>query len=265
MGVCGPPNTAPPAAITDCEWLAFLNPDAFPEPSWLRRLLDAAVAWPDYAMFASELRVAQDPARLDGAGDAYHVSGLCWRAAHGRPLEEVSATPHDVFSPCAAAALIRRDAFDDVGGFDPTFFCYVEDVDLGFRMRLRGHRCLYVPGAVVLHVGSGLAGRLSTFSVYHGHRNLVWAWLKNMPGWWVWVYLPQHVLLTIASIARFAVSGHFTTILRAKWDAVARLGPVLRERRRVQSRRTVSARSVIAAMKHGWLTPYREHWKRPTT
>ncbi len=255
-------NNVAAAAVTDCEWLAFLNPDAFPEPAWLQRLLEAAAASPDHAMFASELRDARDPARLDGAGDAYHVSGLCWRIAHGRPLDEVSPRPHDVFSPCAAAALIRRDAFDDVGGFDPSFFCYVEDVDLAFRMRLRGHRCLYVPGAVVLHVGSALAGRLSAFSVYHGHRNLVWAWIKNMPGVWLWVYAPQHILLTLASVARFGVTGHLSTILRAKWDALTQLGPVLKERRRVQSRRTVPARAVIAAMTRGWFTPYREHWMR---
>ncbi len=255
-------NNVAAAAVSDCECLAFLNPDAFPDPSWLERLLEAAVTWPDHAMFASELRAAHDPAQLDGAGDAYHVSGLCWRIAHGRPLDEAPRTPHDVFSPCAAAALIRLDAFNDVGGFDPSFFCYVEDVDLGFRMRLRGHRCLYVPGAVVLHVGSGLAGRLSEFSVYHGHRNLVWTWVKNMPGWWVALYLPQHIILTIASLIRFGVSGHLTTIVRAKWDALTGLGAVLQERRRVQRRRTVPARTVIAAMTRGWLTPYREHRDR---
>lgn len=166
-------NNIAAALAADCEWLAFLNPDAFPDPSWLERLLEAAAAAPDCTMFASELRDAQNHQRLDGVGDAYHVSGLCWRIGHGRALGDVAATPHEVFSPCGAAALFRRDAFDDVGGFDPSFFCYVEDVDLGFRLRLRGHRCLYVPGAVVYHVGSGLSGRFSAFAVYHGHRNLV--------------------------------------------------------------------------------------------
>lgn len=255
-------NNVAAAVVTDCEWLALLNPDAFPEPEWLERLLDAAAAWPEHAMFASELRNAADPGRLDGAGDAYHVSGLSWRVAHGRCIDAARQVPHEVFAPCAAAALFRRDAFDDVGGFDASYFCYVEDSDLAFRMRLRGHRCLYVPGAVVYHVGSGLTGRRSAFSVYHGHRNLVWTWLKNMPGWWLWLYLPQHLVLTLAAFVRFGLSGQFKTILHAKWDAILGLRPVLAERRRVQSRRTVPARSVIAAMTHGWLAPYREHWKR---
>lgn len=262
VGFAAGNNTAA-AAVVDCDWLAFLNPDAFPDPEWLQRLAAATEERPEYAMFASELRRAADPEWLDGAGDAYHVCGLSWRIGHGHPRATAGTSPYEVFSPCGAAALIRRDAFDDAGGFDASYFCYVEDVDLAFRMRLRGHRCLYIPGAIVHHVGSGLTGRHSAFSVYHGHRNLVWTWFKNMPGWWLARYLPQHLLLTMASLLRFGTNGHFLTILRAKRDALLGLRAVLAERRRVQSRRLVPSRSVIAVMTHGWLAPYREHWTRP--
>jgi len=71
--------------------------------------------------------------------------------------------------------------FLDVGGFDQDFFAYLEDVDLGFRLRLRGLRCILVPQAVVHHVGSASSGKLSDFVVYHGHRNLVWTFFKDMP------------------------------------------------------------------------------------
>ena len=60
----------------DCEWVALLNPDAFPEPRWLEALVDAARADPDYSFFASRLLLADDPEKLDGTGDVYHVSGL---------------------------------------------------------------------------------------------------------------------------------------------------------------------------------------------
>ena len=63
-------NNIAAAAVTDCDWLAFLNPDAFPEPEWLERLMRAVEEHPEIAMFASELRLASDPAKLDGAGDA---------------------------------------------------------------------------------------------------------------------------------------------------------------------------------------------------
>lgn len=249
-------------AAADCDWLAFLNPDAFPEPGWLASLGAAAQAHPAIAMFASELRMDADATRLDGAGDAYHVSGLAWRIGHGDPATTAPAVIAEVFSPCGAAAFIRRDAFDAAGGFDPAFFCYMEDVDLAFRLRLCGHRCLYVPGAIVRHVGSGTTGPRSAFAIYHGHRNLVWAWVKNTPGWCLWLYAPQHLLLTIASIVRFGLNGHVGTIVRAKWDAMRGLGRVLAERRTVQARRTVSSRAVLRTMTKGWLTPYRTHLRR---
>lgn len=255
-------NNAGSRTVSDCEWLVFLNPDAFPDVEWLERLEAAAAEQPGVTMFASELRLASSPADLDGAGDAYHTSGLAWRIGHGAPASSATNAPHEVFSPCGAAAMVRRDVFELIGGFDPTFFCYMEDVDLAFRLRLRGHRCVYVAAAIVRHVGSGTTAPHSAFAVYHGHRNLVWTWVKNMPGVWLWVYLPQHVLLTIASVVRFTVLGHARTILRAKWDALAGLRPVLAARRRIQRERTASDRTVVGAMTHGWLTPYRTHLLR---
>jgi len=254
-------NNIAAETVSDCDWLAFLNPDAFPEPEWLENLLRAAAEHPDTAMFASELRLASDPSKLDGAGDAYHVSGLPWRIAHGESAPD-HAAPRDVFSPCAAAALVRRDVFNEVHGFDPSFFCYIEDVDLAFRLRLRGHRCLFVPGAVVRHVGSGTTGVRSAFAIYHGHRNLVWAWVKNMPGWRLWLYAPQHLLLTMVSLLRFSAIRHGPTIVRAKIDALAGLPRAISERRKVERTRTAAGRDVLAAMSRGWLTPYQTHRDR---
>ncbi len=258
-------NNVAARLVGDCQWLVFLNPDAFPEAEWLERLEAAAATHPGVSMFASELRVAASPTKLDGAGDAYHVSGLAWRIGYGEAAYVQSAVPREVFSPCGAAAMVRRDAFELVGGFDSSFFCYMEDVDLAFRLRLRGHRCVYVPAAIVRHVGSATTAPNSPFAIYHGHRNLVWTWVKNMPGFWVWVYLPQHLLLAIASIVRFALLGHARTVVRAKWHAIVGLRGILAARRRIQRERTASARTVVASMSHGWRTPYRIHLARRVT
>jgi GT2 family glycosyltransferase len=246
-----------------CDWIALLNPDAFPEPGWLEALEAAARAHADVAMFASQQRMAADPSRLDGAGDVYHVSGLAWRAGYGESVEAEQRDEHEVFSPCGAAAFIRRDVFVAAGGFDERYFAYMEDVDLGFRLRLAGHRCLYVPAARVLHVGSGSSAVHSPFAVYHGHRNLVWTFVKNMPAGWLALYLPQHLLLTVATVVRFALRGQAGTVLRAKWDALAGLAPVLAERRRLQAGRRVPASALRRVMAHGWATPYRVHLRRP--
>ena len=201
--------------------------------------------------FASRMISAGDPNLLDGAGDEYHASGLVWRHGHGATASGYLTEPREVFSPCAAAALYRRSDLIEVESFDEDFFCYVEDVDLGFRLRLAGRRCLYVPDAVVHHVGSATTGRRSDFCVYHGHRNLVWAFLKNMPMPLLAVYLPAHLFLNIFSIAWFALKGQGRVILRAKLDALKGIPLMWRKRWQIQDRRKVTWREIRRVMHRG--------------
>ncbi len=124
-------------ALSDCDWVALLNPDAFPEPEWLLEHVRAFEAYPDGVCFGSQLLCAADPSLSDGRGDAYHVSGRAWRRDHLKPLRILqNENPEEVFAACAAAALYRRDVYLRLGGLDEDYFCYYEDVDLGFRLRL---------------------------------------------------------------------------------------------------------------------------------
>lgn len=235
-------NLAIEAAAAESEWIALLNPDAFPDPHWLEALLSAARDHPVFDVFGSKLVKAADLAVLDGVGDAYHMSGLVWRTGHGVPVVSFSEQTQEIFSPCAAAVLYRRSALLDVGGFDEDFFCYVEDVDLGFRLRLTGHKAMYVPDAVVHHVGSATTGgQHSDFAVYHGHRNLVWTFVKDMPGVLFWLLLPLHVVMNLATILWFALKGRGGVILRAKRDALLGLPTMWRKRKTIQSTRIAAA------------------------
>lgn len=242
--------------VSDCAWVALLNPDAFPRHDWLEQLLAAAGRASGYSFFASLLLKVDDRNGIDGAGDVYHASGAHWRHRHGETLRAIDLQEREIFSPCAAAALYSRDAFLEVGGFDESFFCYAEDLDLGFRLRLAGHRGLYVPQAVVHHMGSALTGRRSDFTVYHGHRNLVWVFVKNVPGPLFWLYLPQHLLFNLVSVLWYGLKGQGRVILRAKWDAIKGLPRVRRERKAIQARRKVGAFALRQLMDRGWLTPY---------
>ncbi|MGZ5007125.1 MAG: glycosyltransferase family 2 protein [Methylobacter sp.] len=244
-GFAGGNNLAIQAASKESEWIALINPDAFAEPHWLEGLLSAAARNPGFDVFGSQLLNAAEPTLLDGAGDAYHLSGLVWRIGHGMPVSATEENPHEVFSPCAAAALYRRSALDKIGGFDEDYFCYLEDVDLGFRLRLAGYRCLYVPESVAHHVGSGsTGGQHSDFSRYHGHRNLVWTFVKNMPGILFWTLLPLHLLLNLFSIVYFSMRGQSKVILTAKWDAIKGIPKMWRKRRQIQAARSASITAI---------------------
>lgn len=234
-------NNAGVRATEGCEWVALLNPDAFPEPGWLEALRAAGEAHPGLSFLASRMMIAGAPGRIDGIGDAYHVSGWAWPRDHGRPLASSpdAARAAEVFSACGGAAVYRRDAFLSAGGFDESFFGYYEDTDLAFRLRLLGHRGRYVPDAVVEHVGSGTTGRESDFKIYHSHRNMVWTFVRDMPGSLLARYLGHHLLMNLMTVAFYAGRGQGRAIMAAKRDAVRGLPRVLRERRRLQAARSV--------------------------
>jgi GT2 family glycosyltransferase len=238
-------------SIQGARWVALLNPDAFPEPDWLEQLMRAATEYSNYSFFACRILSAQDPAIIDAAGDAYHISGLVWKIGHRRSAMDLYTEPAEVFSPCAAAALYRRDALEQVGGFDEDFFCYVEDIDLGFRLRLAGHRCLYVPKAVAQHVGSASSGVDSDFTLFHGQRNMVWTFVKNMPGALFFIYMPLHIALNVIWIMKSLRRGRSRIVMRAKWSALAGLGKMWRKRRFVQSARKISANDLRGLLTGG--------------
>ena len=210
--------------------------------------MKAVCEYPDYSMFGSRQLMAKDYNLLDGDGDTYHISGLAWRKGHGKPATS-HMIPKDIFSPCAAAAMYKTKLILDIGGFDEDFFCYMEDVDLGFRMRLTGHKALCVPNAVVHHVGAATTGgQQSDFSVYYGHRNLVWTYVKNMPGMLLWILLPYHILLNVFTIGWFVVRGRGKVILRAKWDAIKGIPAMWKKRKVIQSNRVASLRDIWHVM-----------------
>jgi GT2 family glycosyltransferase len=246
-------NVAIAATSSQSDWVVLLNPDAFVEPNWLEMLLLTSNEHPDFDAFGSKLVNAANPTMLDGAGDAYHISGLVWRMGHGSSVSTNSEQACEVFSPCAAAAMYRRSVLLEVGGFDEDYFCYVEDVDLGFRLRLAGYRCLYVPLSVAHHVGSGTTGgQHSDFAVYHGHRNLVWTYVKDMPTLLFWLCLPLHLAMNMVVLVVFTLRGQGAVIFRSKKDALLGLPKIWAKRKQVQKTRVVSLLSILRVMTKGF-------------
>lgn len=234
------------AAAGKGAWLALLNPDAEAEPGWLDAMMRAIAERPDHRMVASLQLNLHDPSKLDGAGDNYLAYGYAWRGGFGHAA---SSAPQagECFGPCGAAALYPRDAFLEAGGFDERYFCYHEDVDIAFRLRLFGERCQFAPAARIAHAGSAVTGRTSRFSVFHGVRNGVWTYFKNMPGGWLVVTLP----VWFGGAVLLLVRGAFRGVFRATWDgfmaAFAGLGPMLKTRGDLRARQRVSPSTIAAA------------------
>jgi N-acetylglucosaminyl-diphospho-decaprenol L-rhamnosyltransferase len=223
-------------ARLDTPLVALLNPDAFPAPDWLETLVAAAAAHPDAASFGSTQIAAEDPDAYDGLGDCYHVFGIPWRGGYGWPLatERKSGI---VFSACAAAALYRRDVWRELGGFDERYFAYCEDVDIGFRFWLAGWRVRQVSDAVVHHIGGASSGKRSDFAVYHGTRNRLWTFLKNMPAPAFWLLAPAHAAVTLYLLLRAQTDHTGSATWRGLRDALKGLPDIWKSRAAIQRAR----------------------------
>jgi hypothetical protein len=101
-------------------------------------------------------RGAED--RIDTAGIVVDRTLHGFNHLYGEPLEVLEGAVFDPLAPCGGAAAFDRSAFLDVGGFDPAFFAYLEDVDLGIRCVARGWKCRLAPTALGIHAHSGTLG-----------------------------------------------------------------------------------------------------------
>jgi hypothetical protein len=151
-----------------------------------------------------------------------------------------------IFGACAGAAIYRTNALKEVGLFDEDFFLINEDVDLSFRLQSRGYRCLFVPEAVVYHKASSSIIHDSEMSVYYGHRNLEWVYLKNLPMSLIIKTMPLHIAYVFIAMAFFFMQGLGKTYLKAKRDAILALPFILKKRKKIQSVRSVDAHYLMS-------------------
>ena len=136
---------------TSTLFLALLNNDTEVDPGWAEVGLDAFAEHQDYSFFASRIIRYHERSRLDCAGDGYSRTGLPYKRGLGEPADRFLAS-QPVLGASAGAAFYRRSLFDAIGLFDEGYFMYLEDIDLSLRAQLTGHRCLYLPEAIVYHI-----------------------------------------------------------------------------------------------------------------
>lgn len=234
------------AARARGDWLICLNPDAWADPDWLEEIAQGQARYPQVKMFASAQFDGSDSDTLDGAGDAYLIFGMPWRGGFGRPSSELPAEG-TCFSPCGAGAVFHRETYLAHGGMDERFFCYCEDVDIGFRLRLSGHECIFLPRAIIHHIGGGLSGRNSDFAIYHGTRNRLWTYVKNMPSILFVLTLPGHVALSVYLLARAAMTGCASSTWRGMRDG-AKGALAMRQSGKSGRRTGYSVQKLAAAM-----------------
>jgi GT2 family glycosyltransferase len=131
------------------EALVFLNPDTVVAPGAMEGLV-RPLEDPEIGIVSARLRLLDQPELLNSAGNEVHLTGIAWAGLFGQPASAVEGL-RDVAFPTGAAMAIRRELFEELGGFTEELFMYQEDLELGWRVRLRGLRVVVSPEADVYH------------------------------------------------------------------------------------------------------------------
>jgi hypothetical protein len=202
-------------------------------------------------MVAVKMLNFYETGRIDSVGIRATTSGLGVNRGVGETDRGQYDSPCEVFGACAGAALYRRAMLDSVGFFDPAFFAYYEDVDLAWRGRLAGWRCVTAPSAVVYHVHSATSGRMSPFTVYQVQRNKWYTIIRNWPGRLLLKHFPRIILYDLGALVLATLRGRFGAALRARLHLLRDLPLLLRKRREIQAFRKVKVLDVERFLEPG--------------
>jgi GT2 family glycosyltransferase len=198
------------------EWIALVNNDANVEPDAFRALLETGESGPSIGAVAAQVRFAGRPDVLNSTGIEVNQLGVAWERLAGEPVRKAEAAPRDVFGATACVALYRRAMLDAIGGFDASFFAYLEDVDVAWRARMAGWEARYQPRAIAYHHGSTTSREGSAFKYALVGRNRIRLLAKNATAGQLARYGVAMVAYDLAYVAVVALSDRTLAPLRGR-------------------------------------------------
>ncbi|WP_292295136.1 glycosyltransferase family 2 protein [Marivita sp.] len=242
------------------ELIVALNNDVETDPDWLAVMVGTMDAHPHAGSGASQLMDFRDRDVVDSLGDGFLPIGISIKAWSGARYPLQGLEVQEIQSPCAAASVYRKAMLDRIGLFDEDFFAYMEDIDLGLRAQMAGYRCIFIPGAVVYHIGSATSGgTASAFSIHQTVANTYRVILKNVP----LPLLPIYVTLTLSThlfaLAASAIPGKLDWVAqnrrsvgRGLINAVRAIPNSLKKRHKMQHLRTQTTSNFIEVTRGTW-------------
>jgi N-acetylglucosaminyl-diphospho-decaprenol L-rhamnosyltransferase len=238
LGFAGGCNVG--AAASEAPLLLFLNPDAEPAAGCLDALRRAAHERPHWGAWQALVTMGRGR-QINSSGGVIHFLGMGWAGLCGQPADIAPNTPSEVSFASGAALVVRRDAWERVGGFDDRYFMYGEDLDLGLRMWLSGYGVGLVPAARVEHDYEFAKGDRKWMLL---ERNRWWTVLSDYPAGLLVPLLPAMFAAEAALLLIAARGGWLRAKLRAQATIVRELPQILERRRAVQGRRIARAAQV---------------------
>jgi GT2 family glycosyltransferase len=208
--------------------------------------------------------VRSDPRRVDSAGDSYSHAGWPTKRGHGQPAGHFTGRPvEEVFGASGSSAFYRADVLKRLSGFDSLYGSYYEDVDLAFRLRWAGYRCLFAPCCLVYHDVSASYDHRSPGLQRRMSRNAELLFWTNLPNRLLTLAILPHLFLLITQALWRAARRRLWPFLLGKFDAARAWREILtRRRERATLIRTARFRPHFG-IKAGSLRDVRNHFRRP--
>jgi GT2 family glycosyltransferase len=241
QGFCAAVNAGVAQAHGDV--IELLNNDTEVEAGWA----DAALrhfADPTVGSVAPLVLFLDRPDIIDSAGQEYHLCGWGKNRYYGERLQARHLVSGEVFGPSGSSGFYRREALNRAGVLLPEYGAYYEDVDLSFRLRWAGYRCVYEPASRVRHQESATYRKQKDRVVGLLARNEELVYWINLRGHELLLGLIPHLGFLAVRAFRKTIQGQGRTFFAAKWDALRRWRWVLERRRALQQLAHAAARPV---------------------
>lgn len=229
--------------------IVLLNNDTEAHPKWLEEIHRASQASPEAGSFASKMMYFDERGRVENCGFDMGIAGATIDLGRDELDAPEWTQPRNVFGGCGGAVAYRRRMLEEIGFLDHDFFMTYEDADLSFRARLRGYECVYVPGAIVYHRYRATNRKTPSRQVFYSQRNIEFVYLKNMPLGLILRSAPQRLLYELGAALYFSKQGTGWAFLRAKLNVLKCLPTILRKRREIQKRRTITNSQLLAMLR----------------
>jgi GT2 family glycosyltransferase len=184
-------------ASSSGEYVALLNNDARPDAEWVAAAIARFESSPAVGAVASRV-LDWDGKLVDYIGSAMTWYGMGYKPFTGEPIPRRPEVPADVLFGTGSAMFVRRSVYDELGGFDERYFMFFEDVDLGWRLNLRGWRFAYEPASLAYHKHHASMAAFGPYKeTYLLERNALFTLYKNIGVDAIGEALPAAIMLAV--------------------------------------------------------------------
>jgi GT2 family glycosyltransferase len=228
------------------EWIFVLNNDTKLKKNCVEELYKAVKGKPSVGMASPKMHLWEKD--IDTLGLQLSRKGYSY---------DIKKPGKNPVAPCGGAAFYSMEMLNKIklkrddgqyDYFDSDYFIYYEDLDLGLRGQLTGWKCMHAPYAELNHLHGATMGKFSSRQVFYGDRNRSWTLIKNYPALVFWKNFHWFLIVSVATLIKWALMGKIFPIINSKFSMILGLGKTLAKRKKIQKMRKISSKEFESFM-----------------